>query len=81
MITEAILNPIYSILQLFISFLPVIGDLPTWVDNAFNLLSYILMFFPVDVFVAIIGNVGLWMGANFIWSIIEWIYKKLPGID
>lgn len=81
MITEAILNPIYSILQNIVNLIPAFGDMPTWVDNAVSLISYILIFFPVDVFVFIIGNVSLWMGAHIVWSIIEWIYKKLPGVD
>lgn len=81
MIMEAVLNPIYSILITIINLIPDMGDLPTWIDNAASLLGYILMFFPIDVFAFIIGNVGLWMGAHFIWAVIEWIYKKLPGVD
>lgn len=81
MVIEAVLNPIYELLGVLISALPVIGDLPTWIDNAFTLLSYILMFFPSEVFSVIFFNVITWLGIHFAWSVIEWLYKKIPGIN
>ena len=81
MIIESMLNAIYNILFGVIDLLPVIEDFPSWIDNTLNLLSYGLMFFPVDVFITFLGSVGFWMGAHMLWAIIEWVYKKIPGVD
>lgn len=81
MIFQAIFDAIYDFLLTVVALLPVVGDLPGWIDNTYNVLSWGLMFFPKDVFYALIGSFVFWMAAHFAWAIIEWIYKKIPGVD
>lgn len=81
MITEGVLDLIYEFLLVIIDSLPQVGDLPGWIDNTLNVLSYGLQFFPTDVFVSFIVSVSFWMSAHMIWAVVEWVYKKIPGVD
>lgn len=81
MIVEFIFDLLYDLLFQIVNMLPVLGDLPSWIDNTLNVLSYGLMFFPLDVFVTFIGSIVFWMTAHLAWALIEWVYKKIPGVD
>ena len=81
MIVEGILDLLYGLLFSIVDMLPVLGDLPGWIDNTLNVLSYGLMFFPLDVFVTVVGSFAFWMSAHMVWAFIEWVYKKIPGVD
>lgn len=81
MIIEIMCNIFYNFLISLVGYLPAGIDLPGWYDNTLNVLSYGLMFFPADVLLTVVGSGVFWMSANFLWAIIEWIYRKIPGIN
>lgn len=81
MIIQLLLTPIYLLISGFISLLPNGYDLPNWISKTIVLISKGLWFFPEDMFSVIVANVSFWLLAQFAWSIIEWVYKKLPGIS
>lgn len=82
MIVELFLTPIFSLLKGFFAFINNEGlDLPTWIDDTLKLIAKGMMFFPVDVYVIVIANIALWLTIQFGWAIIEWLYKKIPGIN
>ena len=71
---------------IFISFIiKMFGDemaeIPNWYWSFQSLLQVGLKVFPPDVWVAVIGNIVFWMGIHLIWAVIEWIYKKIPGVS
>lgn len=41
-----------------------------------NIISFMLFFFPQDLFIAIITSVLFWVGIQFVWAVIEFIIKK-----
>lgn len=81
MILELLLTPIFAVVNGLISMLPANSDLPGWLQDTANLLGYALMFFPADVWAILLGNIIFWHFGQIGWAIIEWIYKKIPGID
>jgi len=81
MLVELFLEPIFLIIKGTISFIPDAFQIPNWALSAFSLISKGLYFFPIDVWRTIIANVSFWLGAQLVWSIIEWVYKKVPGVD
>lgn len=81
MILELILTPIFMILQGLISLLPSMPDMPDWITSTINLVSLGLWIFPRPVWVACIGSIAFWSFGQIGWRIIEWIYKKIPGVD
>lgn len=38
-------------------------------------------FFPLDCLAVAISTFVLWYGVLISWSTIEWVYKKIPGVD
>lgn len=82
MITESILNVLFSVANFVISILP---------ESAVNvlegsaglgtILAYALYFFPGDVWLLGLGNGLAFITVGFAYAIFEWVIKKIPGVD
>lgn len=81
MIIALILTPIFLLINSLISLLPQMEGLPSWVNDLATVIGYALNVVPVDVWVISIANIMFWNFGLIGWSIIEWIYKKIPGVD
>lgn len=38
-------------------------------------------FFPMDVAVIAVSSFATWYTIFLTWSIVEWVYKKIPGVS
>ena len=81
MIIEGLFNLIFGVIIFIISFIPSGVTLPDWAISFYNLISKALYFFPPDVFTTIISVVVANTGVQFVWAIVEWVYKKIPGVE
>ena len=81
MLIKLMLTPFFKFINYIIDLLPELPQIPDWFLSTARLLSRPLSIFPSDVWIAIFVNVGLWIVIDFSWIIIEWIYKKIPGVD
>lgn len=82
MIVELLLSPIFLLIRGFIALIPDTGfSLPGWFLTFADVVRVGLSFFPSNVFIIIIGNIAFWLTLHMTWSIIEWLYKKLPGVS
>lgn len=81
MLVQLILSPIFLLLSTLVGFLPGGGGLPQWITSCVELIGYGLYFFPLDIWVFMIANFIGWQTIHMGWAIIEWIYKKIPGVD
>lgn len=81
MIIQLLLSPIFGLLGMLVGLLPGGGGLPQWVSSCVELIGYGLYFFPLDIWVFMIVNFLAWQSMHMAWAIIEWIYKKIPGVD
>ena len=81
MIIELVTSPIFVLIDSIIGLIPEGLVLPNFVSQTLELLKYPLSIFPVDLWVVIISNVTFWYGAQILWAIVEWVYKKIPGVD
>lgn len=81
MIIEAIFKPMFLLIKGLISLLSFAGTFPAWAVDFLKLMSTALEYFPADVLVVILCNVWLWISAFLAWAVIEWVYKKVPGVD
>lgn len=43
--------------------------------------GYGVYFFGSSTFSLIIANVLFWINVEITWIIIEWFYRKIPGVD
>lgn len=83
MIIEAILDILFGLINGFLSLLP---DLPGFSQfegllGFVELVSYGSIFIDLSVFLScLIAWFALWQ-FEFIYSILEWVWKKIPGIN
>lgn len=80
-IIELIFDLIFGLVDGLIGLIPQGLSLPLWSAKAFKLVGFGLSFFPKDAFVIIIGNITFWTLAQMAWAVIEWVYKKIPGVS
>lgn len=82
MIIEGICSLFFGLIHLLIGALSFSGfTVPAWSADAAALLGRALFFFPVDVWSVVIGSFLFWTGVHFVYAILEWIWKKIPGVD
>lgn len=81
MIVQAFFDAQFFFVNFLISLLPDISFDVLNPSNTFNILKYALYWFPLDLWILILTNIVFWITVQFSWAIIEWIYKKIPGIN
>lgn len=81
MIVEALLSVFFSFCKFLVSLLPSMAQIPNWVNSAINWIGWGLCFFPEDCWTVCIANITAWILIHWGWALIEWIYKKIPGVD
>lgn len=82
MLIEILLLPVIWLVDWGFSLINKLDiSLPSWLGDTLSLISKALMFFPTDVYVVVIANIVFWLTLQLTWGIIEWIYKKIPGIN
>lgn len=81
MILEAVMTISFAMIHTLILLMPDGYGLPDWGVHAVELISKAMIVFPVDVWLIVIGNIAFWLTAQLAWAVIEWIYKKIPGIN
>lgn len=81
---EAILNVVFYFMLSIFNFLPsssLAYDSYSWVDTLLHCLAYFNSLIGVDIFLVAAGHSIFFWAAELAWSMVEWIYKKIPGID
>ena len=82
MILELILTPIFLVISGFIALIPDgVLSLQNWLISFVSVVKTGLSIFPPGVFTIVIANISFWLVAHMTWAIIEWLYKKIPGVD
>jgi len=85
MIVQLTIYPIFALLHIIIARLPI-GNIPPVTDYGgipalFSILGYMFHIFPLSMFLMILTNIIFWLTAQMLWAIIEWFYKKIPGVN
>lgn len=81
MIIELLIKPLFLLCEFIISLLTFSGSIPRWSVDFLTMISKALCYFPADVFCAIVLNIYAWVVLQFSWAVIEWVYKKIPGVS
>ena len=82
MILETVFNILLELLKVFIEMFDFSSfTLPDWGTQFSTLFIKCLSFFPFKVWSVLISNILFWVGVHFVWSIVEWIYIKIPGVS
>lgn len=81
MILKAIMQPLWFLVDFIISVLPS-SALEFVLDGAiFPILAKGVSVMGFDNFVFYLSSFLFWYTVQLTWAVIEWIYKKIPGID
>ncbi len=83
MITETILDILFTIINVFLSLLPAIPEFSylEGITGFVELVGYGSIFINQQVFLACLTVwFALWQ-FEFLYSILEWIWKKIPGVN
>jgi len=86
MIIQIILDPIFSFINFIIDFIPsieddmVLGGL-NGVVAIMNVLNIGFYIFPASMFFIVVANVIFWSTVQITWAMVEWVYKKIPGVN
>jgi hypothetical protein len=83
MIFEFLLDLLFSIINTFLSLLPAIPGFSHFQGllGFVEIVSYGSIFIDLSVFLTCLGVwFALWQ-FEFVYSILEWLWKKIPGID
>lgn len=80
MIIELILIPLFSLVRGIINLLPNNPGVNLTLANLILFLKKGLYFTDSFVFFTLISTVVFWTSVQFTWAIVEWVYKKIPGI-
>lgn len=85
MILSLILSPIWFLINQLISLLGgFFGDYDFTVKSfgvLLDVLGYGVYFFGANTFCMVVSSIVFWLTVDLVWAIIEWIYKKIPGIS
>lgn len=83
MIIQGLLNPIIDVLSGLISLLPSANiELPIEAALSWtNVIRHSAYFFPMNWLGIILLNWMAWWTVFMSWAIIEWVYKKIPGVS
>lgn len=81
MIIELLLSPLFLLVKFLIGLLPNTPTVNLTLDNLILFVRKGLYFTDSTVFFTCIGTVVTFTTLQFSWAIIEWVYKKIPGID
>lgn len=82
MIIKLILQPFWVLIDMLISILPVtplgtVGSLTTVLEVA----CYGVKLIGLAEFIKVIGVIASWHTIHLGWSIVEWLYNKIPGVN
>ena len=83
MIVEAILSLIFSFFGFIISLIPenILSNNVFDTSGFTSFISNAFVIFPSNLFLVIVANITFWLGVQMLWAIIEWVYKKIPGVN
>lgn len=82
MILEMIFAPLFMLGRFIISLIPNVNYMNGGLTGTFYEFLHVgLYFFGAAPFFMVISSVVLWSAAEISWSVFEWLYKKIPGVN
>ncbi len=81
MLFKMFMSPFWNLVKSLVSFFPESSAEFINTVGSTEFVRIGLYFLPVNFLVAFLGSVTFWLSANLIWAIVEWVYKKIPGVS
>lgn len=61
--------------------LPVLTYIPNSIVSTLDLILKAMQFFPLDVWIMVIGNIVFWITLHLIWAIVHFILRLIPFLN
>lgn len=85
MLISLILKPFFIFINFLIGLLGGFFGNVSFISSGFDvvvdLLGYGIYFMGSNTFNFVISSIGFWFTIDIAWACIEWLYKKIPGVD
>lgn len=81
MIIEALLTPIYNLIISLFDLFPQFPKFVYSLNSLFTFLQIANTLLPDGYLVKFLASVLIFKNFSIFWAVIEWIYKKIPGVD
>ena len=85
MLLSLILKPFFILINFFIGLLGgFVCDIPFinyGFDVVIDLIGYGVYFMGYSTFNLVVSTIAFWLTLDMAWACIEWLYKKIPGVD
>lgn len=81
MLIALIIAPFFELINLVVNLLPDTPSVNITLSNVIIFVRKGLYFTDVGVFGLVLGTVITFTTLQLGWAVIEWIYKKIPGVD
>lgn len=81
MLIELVTGPVFALINTIVDMIPDGWQIPNFIGYTLDILKYPMGVFPGDLWILIIGNVAFWYMVQLTWGVVEWVYKKIPGVD
>lgn len=81
MIIELICTPLLLFAKGIVVMLPILTYIPNSIVSTLDLLLKAMQFFPIDVWIMVIGNIVFWITLHLLWSLINFILRLIPFLN
>lgn len=80
MLLSGILDMIKLLLTLIFGCIPTVPVLPAWIVSFIKLCELPFRLIGADILVIVFYDITFWTLALQGWAIVEWCYRKIPGL-
>lgn len=81
MLIALIIAPFFELINVLVGLLPNSPSTNITLSNVIIFVRKGLYFTDTGVFNMVLVTVVTWTTIQLGWAVIEWIYKKIPGVD
>lgn len=81
MIVKLICAPFFVMVNGVVELLPILTYIPTSIVDTITLLLKAMQFFPLDVWIMVIGNIVFWISIHFAISLIKFVLSFIPFVN
>lgn len=82
MIIEGLFGLIFTFVEFVLELMPSFDMTANdYTTGTITLVANALVLFPIDLWILLVVNIVFFLTASLAWAVIEWVYKKIPGVD
>lgn len=81
MLIQLLCVPLFALVTLILEIMPTFTTPVVGFDTVIDIAGYGTRILGSNFCVLVIANIVMWLTIQMTWAIIEWVYKKIPGVQ